>query len=219
MDGSQRTPDELGDERLALCAATRRLIEAVRLSRAPSGGLVAAREAVDRALEILAPHAHGGPHAQADLFGGRGKFEQTRDPMELFPYSPLIGRGNPIAPPLEFRVEGDVIRGRGRFGAQYCGPPNHVHGGVVAAVLDELLGAVNVVNQLGAMTGTLTIRYRHPTPLFEEIRMEGRTAGSQGRKVFARGRMWHGERLLAEAEGIFIQVDEAFRARMGWFEG
>ena len=139
---------------------------------------------------------------QADLLGGLGRFEQTLDPMELFPYSPLIGRGNPLSPPVRFEVKEGVVHGLGRFGAQYCGPPNHVHGGVVAAVMDELLGAVNVVNDLGAMTGTLTVRYRRPTPLFEEIRMEGRTSETQGRKVFAQGKMWHGDDLLAEAEGI-----------------
>jgi hypothetical protein len=45
--------------------------------------------------------------------------------------------------------------------------------------------------------------------------MEGRTAGSDGRKVFAQGEMWHGENLLAEAEGIFIQVGDDFRGQMG----
>ena len=207
--------DGWAEEQNALCGATRRLIEATRLSTAPAARLIEARGYVDRALKALALHVHPGPYAQADLLGGLGKFEETRDPMELFPYSPLVGRGNPIAPPVEFTVDGDRVRGLGRFGAQYCGPPNHVHGGVVAAVMDELLGAVNVVNDLGAMTGTLTVRYRRPTPLFEEIRMEGRTAGSDGRKVFARGEMWHGENLLAEAEGIFIQVGDDFRGRMG----
>ncbi len=219
MVASRKTGDGGEAERRALCEATRKLVEEVRRSRAPRSDLETAREAVDRALELLAPHSHGGPYAQADMLGGLGRFEETRDPMELFPYSPLIGSFNPVSPPMEFRVEGDVIHGRGRFGAQFCGPPNHVHGGVVAAVMDELLGAVNVVNALGAMTGTLTIRYRRPTPLFEEVRLEGRTAGSEGRKVFARGSMWHGEELLAEAEGVFIRVGDDFRAAMGWEKG
>jgi hypothetical protein len=46
--------------------------------------------------------------------------------------------------------------------------------------------------------------------------MQGRTAGTEGRKVFAEGQMWHGDRLLAEAEGIFIQVRDDFRTRLGW---
>jgi len=58
------------------------------------------------------------------------------------------------------------------------------------------------------MTGTLTVRYRKPTPLLEEIRMEGRPAGVDGRKVYAEGTMWCGETLLAEAEGVFVRVGD-----------
>jgi hypothetical protein len=219
MEGSEDGEGTRNPEQHALSDATRKLIEAVRLSTASPESLAQARARVEQALEVLAPHTHKGPYAQADLLGGLGEFERTQDPMELFPYSPLIGRGNPIAPPIEFTLQGNEVHGLGRFGAQYCGPPNHVHGGVIAAVMDELLGAVNVVNDLGAMTGTLTIRYRQPTPLFEEIRMQGRTAGTEGRKVFAEGQMWHGDRLLAEAEGIFIQVRDDFRTRLGWAQG
>ena len=218
MAGGDALQEAREEEQQALCGLTRRFIEALRLSTAPPETIAKARSALGDALDILEPHVHTGPYAQADLLGGLGKFEETRDPMELFPYSPVVGRGNPIAPPVEFRVEGQVVQGRARFGAQYCGPPNHVHGGVVAAVMDELLGSVNVINDLGAMTGTLKVRYSRPTPLFEEIRMEGRMAGTDGRKVFARGEMWHGENLLAEAEGVFIKVDDNFRSKMGWAE-
>jgi acyl-coenzyme A thioesterase PaaI-like protein len=198
----------------ALTDATRRVIEQVRSTRAPLAELEAARAALDDVVRRLAPHRHTGRHAQADLLGGMGRFGETDDPMEYFPYSPLIGPGNPIALPVEFRFEAGIVRGRATFTAPYCGPPEHVHGGVVAAVFDELLGTVNVANGLGAMTGTLTVRYRKPVPLHAEIRMEGRPAGVDGRKVYAEGTMWHGETLLAEAEGIFIQIAGELRDRL-----
>jgi acyl-coenzyme A thioesterase PaaI-like protein len=75
---------------------------------------------------------------------------------------------------------------------------------MVAASFDELLAGVNVANELGAMTGTLTIRYRRPTPLFEEVQMEGHCTGSEGRKVFAHGEMLAGGQVTAEAEGVFV---------------
>jgi len=210
--GGETIRDDSG-ERLA--AAARRVIEEVRTTRAPREVLEEATRQLERAIDALAPHAHEGGFAQADLQGGIGLYGQTRDPMELFPYSPLIGRRNPIAPPIEFWMEGDEVRGRAVFRPPYCGPPNHVHGGVVAAVFDELLGVVNVMHGVGAMTGTLTIKYRAPTPLFEEIRMEGRAAGVDGRKVFAEGSLWHGQQLLAEAEGVFILVGPEAHSKLG----
>ena len=70
------------------------------------------------------------------------------------------------------------------------------------------LAGVNVANELGAMTGTLTIRYRRPTPIFEEVRMEAQCTGSEGRRVFAHGEMLACDQVTAEAEGVFVLPQE-----------
>ena len=57
------------------------------------------------------------------------------------------------------------------------------------------------------MTGTLTIRYRRPTPLLAPLELAARHTGQEGRKVFAWGGLYHEGELTAEAEGIFILVD------------
>ena len=59
------------------------------------------------------------------------------------------------------------------------------------------------------MTGTLTIRYRHPTPLHTELRFEARVARVERRKNFIDGQLYAGDRLCAEADGIFISVDRS----------
>jgi acyl-coenzyme A thioesterase PaaI-like protein len=198
--------DPIDDEALlALADSVRRLVAQVRATNAPRESLEQARLAVERAEAILEPHLHDGPFAQTSLDGGFGMVGRTKEFARLFPYSPLVGRINPVAPPAEFVARDGVIHGRVRFGAAYCGGRNYVHGGIVAALLDEILGNVNMVNGVGGVTGTLTIRYRNPTPLFEELRVEGRCVRKEGRKVFSEGSLWLGETLLAEAEGIFIQ--------------
>ena len=49
-----------------------------------------------------------------------------------------------------------------------------------------------------------------------ELRLEGSLDRSSGRKILCRGRLYAGETLCAEAEGLFITVDfsrlEAMRA-------
>jgi len=208
--GPPLDPDPLANRALVeLSETTRRVLAQVRLTGAPIEQLERARAALEQVEAILAPFAHDGPIGQATLDGDNGLMGQSEDLMRIFPYSPVIGRVNPLAPPAEFTLKEGVVHGRVRFGAPYCGPPNHVHGGMIAAILDELLGNVNVMNGLGAMTGTLTIRYRRPVPLFQELRLEGRQAGQDGRKVFAEGSLWLGETLLAEAEGVFILVGES----------
>ena len=84
-----------------------------------------------------------------------------------------------------------------------------MHGGVIAEVFDELLGAASIVAGNPGMTGTLTVRYRKPTPLRTDLRLEARCVERDGRKIIVRGAIYHGEVLTAEAEGIFIIVRPA----------
>ena len=101
------------------------------------------------------------------------------------------------------------IRGRVTFDYPYEGPPTCVHGGVIAELFDELLGLSNILVGLGAMTGTLTIAYRRPTPLLAPLELAARHTGKEGRKVFAWGGLYHEGELTAEAEGVFIHVEPA----------
>ena len=197
---------EVDEAMQALSAATRTLAERVRTTGAATEKLEEVRAVIEQASALLEPHGQPGPYAQATDSAGLGRTGEGEDPMEFFPFSPLIGRSNPWAPPAEFRVEEGVVHGRVTFGALYCGAPDLVHGGVVAAMMDELLGVSNVVNGRGAMTGTLTIRYRKPTPLFREIRMEGRSREQDGRKIYSEGQFFLDDELLVEAHGIFIAV-------------
>jgi acyl-coenzyme A thioesterase PaaI-like protein len=135
-------------------------------------------------------------------------------PQDHFPTSPMIGFANPIAPPVEVwavpapGADGArELRGRVTFDYQYEGPPTCVHGGAIAELFDELLGLSNILAGVGAMTGTLSIRYRRPTPLLAPLEVAARHTGREGRKVFAWGGLYHDGELTAEAEGIFILVD------------
>lgn len=130
-----------------------------------------------------------------------------------FDWSPLLGASNPLAPPLMLNVEDDMVVGHGRFGAAYEGPPGCVHGGYVAAAFDEVLGLTQSLSGQVGMTGTLTVRYRRPTPLHTDLRWEGRLESVSGRKVFTSAVVKAGDEVLAEATGLFVTVSpERFAA-------
>jgi acyl-coenzyme A thioesterase PaaI-like protein len=59
------------------------------------------------------------------------------------------------------------------------------------------------------MTGKLEIRYRSPTPLFEPVTFEGWVVRVDGRKIFTEGTLKAGDRLCAEATGLFISFRTA----------
>lgn len=132
--------------------------------------------------------------------------------QRFFEINPISGPLNPIAPPAAIRVvdigEDDrpEVRADVIFGAAYEGPRDHVHGGMVAAVLDSCLGTVNNVAGVAGVTVDLTVRYRRPTPLHQALTVEARVIGVDGRKVFSWAGIYHGDTLTAEANATFLTL-------------
>lgn len=127
--------------------------------------------------------------------------------------SPFRGRLNALAPPMQLeqgrRDDGTpVIRAEVEMGEAYEGPPHGVHGGFVAALFDEVLGATQSLADRPGVTGRLTVHYRHLTPLGERLRFEAWVAREEGRRMVAKATC-HAEdgTLCAEAEGLFLTVD------------
>jgi acyl-coenzyme A thioesterase PaaI-like protein len=193
-------------EHRRLAAAMRVVIERLVLSDAPEDELRAAADALERYAERLRTHP------QRDRIEGFSETAPAGDATAFFDHSPLIGLSNPLSPPIALEAKGERAVGSVVFGSAYEGAPGCVHGGFVAAAFDELLGFAQALTGSPGMTGTLTIRYRQPTPLHTELRFEAHVSRIEGRKNFIEGRVYAGERLCAEADGIFITIDrERFR--------
>ncbi len=187
------------DPRFELATAVRRITSAMVGPPLTDDEIASATTAVAEVANRLERAAGAGrrPRAQPDPVG---------HPQDFFPTSPVIGFANPVAPPVVVEaVDGELI-GTAWFDYQYEGPPTCVHGGVIAMVFDEMLGAANILAGNPGMTGTLTIRYRKPTPLRTPLRLEARCASRDGRKILTTGAIYHGDVLTAEAEGIFIEL-------------
>ncbi|CAB4734022.1 MAG: PaaI family thioesterase [Actinobacteria bacterium] len=198
------------EEAVELVGALRELIATVRVVDAPIEVLSAARLLIDDARAVLDPHRYVGQVAQGALegegIGLRTPFVGT--PNEFFPYSPIVGPLNPVAPPVRMWAD-DALRVHGAvtLGAPYNGPPGLVHGGVLALIFDELLGACAVVNQCPGFTGTLTVKYLRGTPIRTPLTMEAWIDRVDGRKTFVSGELRNGAIVTATATGIFISVD------------
>lgn len=134
-------------------------------------------------------------------------------PGDFFPNSPMSGWANPISPPISIWAEEDeqgrYIRGRAIFTIPYEGPPTCVHGGMVALLFDEILGNANLVANRPGMTGTLTIKYRRPTPLLTPLDLEARQVSVDGRKIHTQATISVNGEVTAEATAIFIEVPPA----------
>jgi acyl-coenzyme A thioesterase PaaI-like protein len=191
-----------------LADAVRELIERMVATSAPLDVFAGVADQLREAA------ARFEPYPQDHLYVGFSETAIATDGGGPFDNSPLLGRANPLAPPLRLAIEGERAVGTARFGSAYEGPPGCVHGGFVAAAFDELLGLTQQTGGQPGMTGRLTVHYRRPTPLYTELRLEGTLDRVDGRKTICTGRIWAGDVLTAEAEGLFVAVDLARMAEL-----
>jgi hypothetical protein len=195
------TPSDRRTELRRLADGMRGVLHRLVQTSAPIEMIAAAADE----LEALA--ARFAEHPNASIYEGFSEAANSGDPSAFFDHSPMLGRANPLAPPIEIWLDGETMRGRACFGAAYEGPPGCVHGGYIAAAFDEVLGSTQSLAGNPGMTGRLTVHYRSPTPLHTELSFTGELERVEGRKIFTRGELRAGDRLCAEAEGLFISID------------
>jgi acyl-coenzyme A thioesterase PaaI-like protein len=102
------------------------------------------------------------------------------------------------------------IRGRFRISAQYQGATGYLHGGMIATLLDEVMAKVSRFRKEHAVTAGLTVEYRKPVPVEDELIVEGWETGCQGRRRSREGeiRTVSGV-VLARGQAQFVVIDPA----------
>ena len=188
-------------ELFELAADMRRIIERMMVIEEPHDDFDVARAAIRSAAERLEGIGRRGARVRLDASAPPG-------PEDHRPYYAGNARRwhyNPLLPPIAFAPAARGVRGRLSLGLAYEGPPGFAHGGVVALLLDQALGQANLETGIPAMTGSLTIRYRKPTPLGRELEIEADgPEQSDERRCLTRGRILCDGEVTAEARGLFV---------------
>jgi len=94
---------------------------------------------------------------------------------------------------------------------EHQGFPGIIHGGIVAAALDEALNRTSLLGEVPVwtMTGRLEVRYRRNVPYGPLLRVRARLGEARGRMLQAAGilTLANDESLiLAEAQGTFMAL-------------
>jgi acyl-coenzyme A thioesterase PaaI-like protein len=135
-------------------------------------------------------------------------FEEIGD-RQLFSDSLVAGAANPMGLAAQLWRDGDVACMRVTLGNAFEGAPGRAHGGVVAALLDEVMGLMNVIHGAMALTAKLDITYLAPTPVGEPIIARAWLARQDHRKQFVEATLHAGDLMVASATALFISIDRA----------
>jgi acyl-coenzyme A thioesterase PaaI-like protein len=143
---------------------------------------------------------------------GRSFFRAPRhgdDPLDqsLFEDSPFSGASSPISNAVRFWMDGDVAHCEAVLDAIVEGAHERSHGGVVAGLVDELMGVVISHLQEPAFTGELKIQYRAATPIYKPISGQAQLVKRDGRRLYLEASLEAEGRTIVEATALFILVD------------
>jgi acyl-coenzyme A thioesterase PaaI-like protein len=92
------------------------------------------------------------------------------------------------------------------FDERHQAGPGLVHGGLVAAALDEACGLLATWYRFPAVTARIFVRYRRPVAINTELLLRARLVNERGRRLHVDGALTDGSDVLAEARAAFLHV-------------
>jgi uncharacterized protein (TIGR00369 family) len=120
------------------------------------------------------------------------------------------GLENPSGLHLRFIDNGrDQVFTRFTIGLQHAGYPGMAHGGIVAAILDEVGGRTVMINNPNCffVTAHMDVRYRQPVPVGMPLDAVGRLLTHRASRTRAHAEIFGaGQIILAEADILYTDL-------------
>ncbi|GAA2901162.1 PaaI family thioesterase [Pseudonocardia halophobica] len=177
------------------------------------GQAFVASEVSEAELEVVLRSVNGAVEALRRHSRSVGELSSVDDPTRrIRMFNPVSGVASPIAPPLHVDpARSDRMRCTATtlLGPAHEGPFSYAHGGVVSALLDDVLGRVGSTCAAPVVTSRLNVRYRKPVPLEVPLVVTGTVAAIDGRRLTLHGVVATQNAphvVLAEAEGWFVTL-------------
>jgi acyl-coenzyme A thioesterase PaaI-like protein len=187
---------------LALVGAARDLVEAVVLTDVGDGDRAVAAADLRAVTERLRARRRAGAVLLVRHPDGRVEHLTQAGSGRLNPQAPAIDIQGLVAPPgTPSPVE---LVARCTLTASFGGPPGRVHGGQVAALLDEVVGFAAFAAGVPGVTVSLTVRYHRPTPHSTPLEVRARLDRWEGRKRWASGEVTAAGEVTASAEAFLL---------------
>jgi uncharacterized protein (TIGR00369 family) len=124
----------------------------------------------------------------------------------------ICGKANPIGLRVDFEVDRERLRIKGRFTPrrEHEGYRGIMHGGLVAALLDEAMVKLLWEAGIPAVSAALDIRLARPARVGEPISISGWVDSLKGRLILAAARVEDAQgNLVAEAKSRCLRVSGA----------
>ncbi len=121
----------------------------------------------------------------------------------------ICGKKNATGLQLDFELVGDAeVRTSFLPTKQFQGFRDMVHGGVIAAILDEVMVNGVWLRGIRAVTGRFEVRLKRPANVGEWLHFVGRILRDAGKTLETEARAATSDGVIvAEASGLLVKVD------------
>lgn len=117
----------------------------------------------------------------------------------------VCGPDNPAGLRLRFRWEGEAAVAEFVPGEEHVGWERVVHGGILAAVLDDAMGNVFSLRGYQALTARMEVRYRKPVRPGDRLVVRAWLAAEDARTLRTRAELSRDGEVVCTGEGVFLR--------------
>jgi acyl-coenzyme A thioesterase PaaI-like protein len=148
--------------------------------------------------EVRRDGQFGAPPADGDL-------------ITTYDERPISGRASPWGLDIVVRRDGEEAVCDLTLRAGHEGAPGRSHGGIVAALFDDVYGFVLAIRAQPGFTGELSVRYEAGVPIGVPLRCRVRMVGQERRKLFMTGELTDLAvgTVVARSTATFITIDHS----------
>jgi len=123
----------------------------------------------------------------------------------------ICGTENPGGLGITFRLEDGKVKTDFTLDERQQGPPGFAHGGCLAAVIDEAMGAAVWCAGHPVLAARLEVDFRKAVPLGTPCHVEARVVSVDGRKVWAEAELRVDPGVVAtRGVGLYIEARHVF---------
>jgi acyl-coenzyme A thioesterase PaaI-like protein len=178
-----------------LAESVRALVDATIRTTEDAETLAAVKKDIDAAVQRLRRNQIDGTSGETPIDNG----------STVSWGNAVRGIRNAVAPPVFSHLdESGRVTADFHLGAAYEGPPGHVHGGVSAMILDQMLGEAACPDRIPRFSGSITYKYVRPAAL-GTLHAEAFRTHTDGAKTYCSAYIADTDgAILVEAEGVFI---------------
>jgi uncharacterized protein (TIGR00369 family) len=137
-------------------------------------------------------------------------------PLKRYSQCFICGDQNPFGLNVEFYQKDQKVVGEYIVQKHFQGYRNILHGGILSALLDEVMIKSILAQNILTLTCEIKVRFRKPVKIGQRLLLEGKPTENKGKILLAEGKITNeaGE-TVATAEGKFFRAEGEMEKLLG----